>query len=280
MFQLFITYAVISACLLVRYTVTQYEKDAKKHVTDLGSNHYPLCSSLTSQFVTSLRIGRSLIMDPVCRQKSVLLYLCSLLLAQSYAPEPNPGPRAIKYPCVICEKAVRWNTPGVCCDSCDRWYHQRCMCMSEGVYCGLKNVSWECFHCGVPNFSTSLFDTTIFETSNSFSYLNETSNTEASDLSFSNPIATSSPTKFSPGRTDLPLRLLVINCQSIKSPGKQAQLQNIIQSTRADIIIGTESWLSPDIKSAEVFPSSFNCYRRDIPKGQGGGVFLLVSNLY
>ena len=74
--------------------------------------------------------------------------------------------------------------------------------------------------------------------------------------------------------------MLVINCQSIKSPGKPAQLQNIIQSTRADIIIGTESWLSPDIKSAEVFPSSFNCYRRDRPKGQGGDVFLLVSNLY
>ena len=36
----------------------------------------------------------------------------------------------------------------------------------------------------------------------------------------------------------------------------------------------------PDIKSAEVFPSSFNCYRRGRPKGQGGGVFLPVSNLY
>ena len=83
---------------------------------------------------------------------------------------------------------------------------------------------------------------------------------------------------FSPGRTDLPLRMLVINCQSIKSPGKSAQLQNIIQSTRADM--DSESWLSPDTKTAEVFPSSFNCYRRDRPKGQGGGLFLLVSNLY
>ena len=109
-----------------------------------------------------------------------------------------------------------------------------------------------------------VFDTTILETSNSFSYLNVTSNTEASDLSFSNPIATSSPTKFSPGRTDLLLKVLVINYQSIKSPGKPAQLQNTIQSTRADIylylsldtarrplghsrldiIISTESWLS------------------------------------
>ena len=32
------------------------------------------------------------------RQKLVLLYLCSILLAQSYAPEPNPGPPPVKFP--------------------------------------------------------------------------------------------------------------------------------------------------------------------------------------
>ena len=253
MFQLFLTYAVLSACLLVRYTVTQYEKDAKQPVTDLGCLQYPLCSSLSCQFVTSLRVNRSLQLGPVCRNKSVLLYLCSLLLAQSYAPEPNPGPRPVKFHCVICERAVRSNTRGVCCDSCDRWYQQECMGMPEGVYNGLKSVSWECFHCGVPNFDT---------------------------CRFTNPVATSSPSKVTPGQTDVPLRTLVINCQSIKTPGKPAQLQNLIQSTRADIIIGTESWLSPEIKSAEVFPPNFRIYRRDRPKGQGGGVFVLVSSLY
>ena len=30
---------------------------------------------------------------PICREKLVLLYFCMLLLAGSYAPEPNPGPR-------------------------------------------------------------------------------------------------------------------------------------------------------------------------------------------
>ena len=148
-------------------------------------NEFSSCSSLCNQLITSLRGTMSKQKGPVCRDKAVLLYLCSLLLAQSYAPEPNPGPRPVKFPCVICEKAVRWNTPGVCCDHCDRWYHQKCMGMPEGVYHGLTNVSWECFHCGVPNFSTNLFDTTIFETSNSFSYLNETNNTNTSELSFS-----------------------------------------------------------------------------------------------
>ena len=35
----------------------------------------------------------------------VLIYLCNLLLLNSYAPEPNPGP-ATKYPCGSCNKAV------------------------------------------------------------------------------------------------------------------------------------------------------------------------------
>ena len=72
----------------------------------------------------------------------------------------------------------------------------------------------------------------------------------------------------------------MLNCQSIKTPGKPAQLQNIINSTQADIVIGSESWLTPDIKSTEVFPPSYKCYRRDRVGGHGGGVFLLVSSDY
>ena len=73
----------------------------------------------------------------------------------------------------------------------------------------------------------------------------------------------------------------MVNCQSIKSPGKKALLQNMIDSTQADIIIGTESWLDGSIKSSEGFPSDFNAYQRDRNMGtQGGGVFLLVSEQY
>ena len=151
------------------------------------------------------------------------------------------------------------------------------MGLSDPVYKGLKNVRWECFHCGVPNFSLSLFDTHIFETSNT-SYLDETTE---SNLSFSNPMATSSPNKTTPTREDLPLRILVLNCQSIKAPGKPAQLATIIESTQADIVIGSESWLDPSISSAEVFPTNFTSFRNDRSSGKScGGVFLLVSNRY
>jgi hypothetical protein len=58
-------------------------------------------------------------------------------------------------------------------------------------------------------------------------------------------------------RNDLPLRILVLNYQSIKSPGKPAQLSNIIESSQANIVIGTQSWLKPSVNSPEVFPPNF-----------------------
>ena len=177
--------------------------------------------------------------------------------------KPGPTYHQISL-CHLYSKAVRWNTPGVCCDSCDQWYHQKCMGMSDVIYNALKNISWECCNCGLPNFSTSLFNTSIFKTANSFSYLDESN-------------ATSSPSKVETKRNDLPLRVLIIKYQSIKTPGKHAELANIIESTQADIVIGTESWLNPSIKSQEVFPSDFNCYRKDRSTGEGGGVFILVS---
>ena len=72
----------------------------------------------------------------------------------------------------------------------------------------------------------------------------------------------------------------MLNCQSVKSNGKPAQLRNMISSLQADVVIGNESWLNPSIKSSEVFPDGFNSYRRDRPGGKGCGVFLLVSQLY
>ena len=129
-------------------------------------------------------------------------------------------------------------------------------------------------------FSTgllSLFDTTTFETSNTFSYLSETA---SSDLSFSNPFPTSLPSKVTPRREDLPMRVLILNAQSIKSPGKPVQLQTLIQSTNADVVIRSESWLNPDKGSSEVFPPDFTCYRNDRSRGKSGGVFLLVSSQF
>ena len=58
-----------------------------------------------------------------------------------------------------------------------------------------------------------------------------------------------------------PLRILVMNCLSIKN--KKAELHTIIDSAKPDIILGNESWLTPDIKNSEIFPESFDAFRKD-----------------
>ena len=50
----------------------------------------------------------------------------------------NPGP--IKFPCGICQKAVRDGMRAVCCDECDVWYHVKCYSISTAVYKTLKTV--------------------------------------------------------------------------------------------------------------------------------------------
>ena len=69
------------------------------------------------------------------------------------------------------------------------------------------------------------------------------------------------------------LRILNINCQSIQS--KRAELQTALQYIQPDLVFGTESWLSSDIATSEIFPPEYNVFRKD--RNQfGGGVFILT----
>ena len=54
----------------------------------------------------------------------------------------------------------------------------------------------------------------------------------------------------------------------------------LVESTKPDVIIGIETWLSEDIKSTYFFnPTlSFNVYRRDHPNDPHGAVLLAVKS--
>ena len=150
----------------------------------------------------------------------VLTYLCSILLTNSYAPEPNPGPP--KYPCGSCNKACTWKHQAVCCDNCDKWFHISCQGIDEYMYKILDNsiISWECINCGMPNFSTTFFNSTLLETSNSFSDLEN--NFDETPDRIGQPTFASSPIHTKPKRKTKqnnlpPLRVLTINFQSIKN---------------------------------------------------------------
>ena len=69
--------------------------------------------------------------------------------------------------------------------------------------------------------------------------------------------------------------MLSVNCQSVFN--KKEQFHAMIEETKPDIIVGTESWLRPDIKDTEIFQPNFTVYRRDRDT-RGGGVFTAVSD--
>jgi len=213
-------------------------------------------------------------------------YLSFLVLILSGDIELNPGP-TVKFPCGSCKKSVKWTQKAVCCDSCNIWFHVDCQNISSFSYQNLNNsnVSWICWHCGLPNFNSSLFHTT-FDSSNydSSNYYSPIDNLQDDSINF-HPLTTSSPiktvkapahkSKTNTSKFVNNLKILNINCRSVCN--KSIELRNLLETTKAEIIIGTESWLNPSIQSSEIFSSNMNVFRKD-RSSKGGGVFIAVSD--
>jgi len=68
-----------------------------------------------------------------------------------------------------------------------------------------------------------------------------------------------------------------MNCQSIVS--KKASLSVFIKDHNPDVLVISESWLSPDILSAEVLPSQYNVMRKDREDGHGGVLIAYRNSL-
>ena len=74
----------------------------------------------------------------------------------------NPVPtRRIKDPCSVCSKVCR--TEAIFCDSCDLWYHTKCIGLSNMEYeaLGKPIARWDCIRCLFPKIFT---DQNISET--------------------------------------------------------------------------------------------------------------------
>lgn len=74
------------------------------------------------------------------------------------------------------------------------------------------------------------------------------------------------------------LRILNVNFQSVRTKGRN--IDALVESTNPDFIIGTETWLSPEIQSSYFFNPilGFKVYRRDRPGDPHGGVMIAVKN--
>lgn len=73
------------------------------------------------------------------------------------------------------------------------------------------------------------------------------------------------------------LTCMTMNCRSAKN--KIADIAAVIDQYKPDIIFGTESWLTSNIESNEIFPDGYKIFRKDRPDDcHGGGVFQAVKN--
>ena len=102
-------------------------------------------------------------------------HVCAIQILLSNDCHPNPGP-TYKFPCGVCQKPCKSNQNCVACDSCDVWFHIKCMEMPIEVFKTVQNTSWICCNCGSPNCSTTIYETLLVDsiaTQNSYSSLSE-----------------------------------------------------------------------------------------------------------
>ena len=116
MFQNYLTFLVFALLFIWAKLLTAKPPESILSGNEFENIQYgetkPVSFGLCTQFVTSMLSHHGKRKGPVCRNKLVLIYLCSLLLPESYAPEPNPGPRPGKYPCGYCKKGSGMDNTG------------------------------------------------------------------------------------------------------------------------------------------------------------------------
>ena len=235
----------------------------------------------------------------VAKERSTQIFI-QLILS---GIEQNPGPRRPRFPCTICQKACK--TESISCDDCDQWTHRLCIGMltREFSNLGKSDEAWTCPSCSKPNSSSTiiynlstganrntsinistdpqLIDSIAEDSIPSTSGSSINSPSFDSNLSFNStdrPFMTSSPkTQKSKSTPKKHLRILNINFQSLRKKGKQ--LETLIESTDPDIILGTETWLDPNIKNSEIIPDyyQYDVERRDRPNDPHGGVIIATK---
>ena len=176
-----------------------------------------------------------------------------------------------------------------------KWYHVECLNLSNEIYEALANTSveWICCNCGLPNFSSSLFEEAIPESINGYESLSSSTSNEAlsgllTQEHGSVPISSSTPKAQhgkpkgnNPGR-QIPLKrnvkILIMNFQSIVN--KKEDFANLINATDPDVIIGSETWLNKDIMNGEIFQNeTYEVSRKDRNDGHGGVLIAIKRSL-
>ena len=146
--------------------------------------------------------------------------------------------------------------PAVECDECGHWFHIQCQSIDQGTYddwvASDHSFSWICSKCDRPNFSNIAQSSfASYESQNNFSVLlDETpsphhSRDPSPTSQAAQPRRTASTAKISK------LWVMNINCQSLAN--KKAEFYSLLDTHKPDIVIGTESWLTPNHSDSDFF---------------------------
>ena len=76
--------------------------------------------------------------------------------------------------------------------------------------------------------------------------------------------------------SDFKLKILSLNCCSLRSDTKKAMFLALVDEHNPDVIGGSESHLDQSFFTPEIFPDYYNVFRKDRTMG-GGGVFLCIK---
>ena len=175
-----------------------------------------------------------------------------LLLLLSGSVEINPGPQGVKFPCGECNKSVKSSQNSIACDECQQWFHQDCLKMSNTIfecYTQNENLSWTCSQCALIDISGTVLNSSISS--------NGSTDTLQQGL---------------PKKKARRLRIFTCNFQSIWN--KKAELEKLLTNNNIDILIGTETHLSCNIKNAEIIPPNYDAIRKDRNDGYGSVIII------
>ena len=169
----------------------------------------------------------------------------------------NPGPTNIKYPCGEGARAVKFG-PSIACDQCNVWYHQECAGTNSTTFDCYTNATiemqWRCIKCGLPNISASLFDSSMPSINSSLNLNEDMLRVKSKSL-----------------------KVVTVNFQSIYN--KKDELSSYLIENDVEIVLGSETHLSPSVNSAEVLPPMYTSYRRDRADGWVGVIIISKKKL-
>ena len=73
-----------------------------------------------------------------------------------------------------------------------------------------------------------------------------------------------------------PLRVINVNFQSMV--GKKAEIIEMLDRLKPDVLIGTETWLTSQVSDGELLNQDYQIFRKDRGYNQWGGVMIAVKN--